>query len=582
MAAVDIAEIPVFGRQFLGTGPTISRIGNGALGGKASGLFRVQQTVLRALDGAVPAQIEITIPTLTVLGTDLFDSFMDQNDLYPLALSDLPDDRIALAFQQATLPPWYLGDLRALIEQVRTPLAVRSSSLLEDDLDHPFAGVYATKMIPNNQPDNDSRFQRLVEAIKFVYASTFFRQAKQYIRSIGKDLDTEKMAVIIQEVVGQRCGDRFYPGLSGVARSYNYYPSGHAVPEDGVVNLALGLGKQIVDGGLSWKYSPPYPQAPPPYGDVGDLLKNSQTEFWAVNMGAPPLPDPIHETEYLVRGDLKDAEYDGTLEHLVSTFDVRSDRLRPGLVGKGPRVLDFAPVLQFGTIPLNTVIERLLPLAEQSVGAAVEIEFAMTLKPGSGDVLRFGFLQMRPMLVSDQEVEVSPEELIDERNVLASETVLGNGVRESIRDVIFLKPDVFDARHSRTIASEIEQFNHALTEANRPYLLIGFGRWGSSDPWLGVPVEWSQISGARVIVESSLPDMNPDLSQGSHFFHNLTSFQVLYLSSKHNSKYPIDWQWLDQQQLVAESTFVKHVQIPNALTVRVDGRHRRGVIKHAE
>ncbi len=572
--------VPQFGREFLGARETFTRVGTGELGGKASGLELIRSRILAGLDrGAFPG-IEVGVPTLTVLTTELFDFFMDRNRLYDVATSDEPDDRLAHAFQQAELPAEHVGDLRALIAQIHTPLAVRSSSLLEDALEHPFAGVYGTKMIPNNQPDADTRFRRLVEAIKFVYASTFFQHAKSYLRSVNQNQRAEKMAVVLQEVVGSRRGDRFYPCISGVARSYNYYPSGGARPEDGVVNLALGLGKQIVDGGLSWTYSPAYPQAPAPFNNVGALLKNTQTEFWAIHMGRLPRHDPIRETEYLLQAGLPDAELDGALDQVASTYDARSDRMRPGLSAPGPRVLDFAPVLWAGSLPLSRLIERLLELSAEAVGADVEIEFAVDLEPRRAPPARFGFLQVRPMRVSDQEVAVDPAALEGAGVLVASEQVLGNGRRDDIRDIVYVKPGTFDAKHTPRIAQELEGINRALLEAGRPYLLIGFGRWGSQDPWLGIPIEWGQISAARVMIEATLPEMNPDLSQGSHFFHNLIGFQVLYLSVRHESGHRIDWAWLDRQEAVVEGDFVRHVRAARPLEILVDGRRGRGVVRH--
>jgi hypothetical protein len=574
------SDLPQFGRQFFGAAEAFTRIGSGELGGKAAGLELIREQILSALDPAAFPDIAVGVPTLTVLTTELFDLFMTRNDLYPIALAEEPDERIAAAFQDADLPAEFVGDLRALITKVHTPLAVRSSSLLEDALDHPFAGVYETKMIPNNQPDTDTRFRRLVEAIKFVYASVFFRQAKSYIRSIGQDPRAEKMAVVIQEVLGSRYGDRFYPFLSGVGRSYNYYPSGHGTPADGVINLALGLGKQIVDGGLSWTYCPVYPQAPAPFKGIGDLLKNTQTEFWAVNMGKPPRHDPIHETEYLVRAALADAELDGTLEHLVSVYDPRSDRFYPGLRPNGPRLLDFAPILTAGALPLNDLVRLLLERSAQALGADVEIEFAVDYERRRTPPARFGFLQVRPMKVSDQEIRIVPEAMEGAAVVLASDQVLGNGQRDDIRDVVFVKPAAFDPKFTPRIAQELDQINRSFLDEERPYLLIGFGRWGSSDPWLGIPVDWGQISAARVIVEATLPDMNPDLSQGSHFFHNLIGFQVLYLSVRHSGRYRIDHEWLDRQETIAETEHVKHVRVAAPLQILVDGRHGIGVIRH--
>ncbi|MGB2986756.1 MAG: PEP/pyruvate-binding domain-containing protein [Phycisphaerae bacterium] len=570
-----------FDRKFFDSDQDFTLIGSGALGGKAQGLAFIKGVLERDLPADTFSGIEVGVPRLTVITTDHFDRFMQRNDLRERAFSDAPDDRIAHAFQSAELPVEIVGDLRGLIEKVHTPLAIRSSSLLEDALHHPFAGVYATKMIPNNQLDATTRFRKLVEAIKFVYASTFFKGAKSYMKAIGHGLENEKMAVIIQEVVGRRYGDRFYPTLSGVARSYNFYPTGRARPEHGVVNLALGLGKTIVDGGVSWTYSPAFPAVAPPYGSIGELLKQTQTVFWTVNMGKPPSYDPIHETEYLVRASLENAEADGTLRYVASTYIAASDRLNMGIGSPGPRAITFAPILDLPDIPLNNLAKTLLRISEQAAEAKVEIEFAMTLDPEQGLPARFGFLQVRPMMVSDEFVEVSAEEMAAENVLAASESVLGNGVINTLEDVVYVRPEEFEAKHTPEIAAEIEAMNVELVKAERPYLLIGFGRWGSSDPWLGIPVTWPQVSGAKVIVEATTPEMNVDPSQGAHFFHNITSLRVSYFSVHHAGEWEIDWDWLGEQQRVAETRFVKHVRLPAPLRIKVDGRSSRGVILRA-
>ncbi|MFH1279140.1 MAG: PEP/pyruvate-binding domain-containing protein [Candidatus Eisenbacteria bacterium] len=582
MAGERKKDLPQYGRRFFGAAETFTRIGEGAIGGKAAGLRLIHDHILPAVEPDEFPSIEVVVPTLTVLTTNLYDAFVERNGLDPSSLAELPDDRIAHELQKADLPAEFVGDLWGIVDRVRAPLAVRSSSLLEDALQHPFAGVYATKMTPNNQPDVEARFRRLVEAIKFVYASTHFRAARSYLRSIRQPAGSEKMAVIVQEIVGTRWNDRFYPHVSGVARSYNYYPTGHGEPKDGVVSLALGLGKQIVDGGLSWNYAPPYPRAPAPFGGVRDLLRNTQSKFWAVHMGRPPMPDPIRETEYLVEADLEAAEADGTLGRLASTYDAASDRVRPGIGAKGPRVLDFAPLLASEDPPLNDLIRRLLSVAEEKSGAAVEIELALTL-PGPGrEKARLGVLQVRPMMVSEGDVDLAGADLDRPGTLLASEQALGNGVRDDIMDVVYLKPGAFEARHTPRIAEDLDAVNRSLLDENRPYLLIGFGRWGSSDPWLGVPVEWGQISGVRAIVEATLPDMTPDLSQGSHFFHNMIGFQVLYLSVGHTGPHRIDWEWLDRRKTVSETDFVRHVRLERPLRIEVDGRHARGWVRYDE
>jgi len=576
----DGSGVPEFDRSFFGSHQTFTRIGDGSLGGKAAGLIAAKGILERAFPGGRFESIEVGVPRLTVVGTDVFDAFMERNDLEPVARSEESDERIALAFQQANFPSEYLGDLRGLIEKVHTPLAVRSSSLLEDALGRPFAGVYETKMIPNNQPDTNSRFHRLLEAIKLVYASTYFQGARIYRQVAGEEGDTEKMAVLIQEVVGKRHGDRFYPHLSLVAKSFNYYPSGRARPEEGVVNLALGLGKTIVDGGRCWSYCPAYPKAPPPFGSTAELLRETQNRFWAVNMGPPPPYDPIAETEYLLEGDLADADYDGTLNQLASTYEAASDRLSPGVGRPGPRVLNFAPLLDFSDIPLNSMVQGLLTACEEELGAQVEIEAAMTFpRRDDGEEPRLGFLQVRPMVAPESAVEILPEELQDPRALVASERVMGNGVVEGIRDVVYVPPESFDAKFTRAMAAELEAVNLKLVRAARPYLLVGFGRWGSSDPWLGIPVTWSQVSGAKIIVEATLPSMNVDPSQGSHFFHNLSSFQVSYFSVGHGGgSGSLDWDWLSGQEAEPHTGFFRHLRLREPLLVRVDGRTSRGVI----
>ncbi len=573
-------SLPRFDREFFEGAHSLTTIGNGELGGKASGLRLVQDAVLSRLGSDEFPFIDVTVPKAVILTTDVYDRFMERNDLTGIAHSEMSDDRIGHAFQRADLPAELVGDLRALISGVHSPLAVRSSSLLEDALDHPFAGVYGTKMIPNNEIEEDVRFTRLVEAVRFVFATTFFAEAKAYMASIGRPVGDEKMAVIIQEVVGQRAGGRFYPCVSGVARSHNFYPTGHARPSDGVVSLALGLGKTIVDGGRSWSYSPAYPKAPPPFMDIGELLKNTQTRFWAVNMGDPPPHDPIRETEYLVHCGLSEAETDGALRYLVSTYDAGSDRLNPGLDARGPRALTFAPILSSRLMPFNGLIRRLMDLSEETLESPVEIEFAINLHRTEALPARFGFLQVRPMMVAGEKIDVTTDDLLGDDVLLATDKALGNGSRNNLFDIVFVRPEAFDPAATGLIAKELEKMNHELVAVGRNYVLIGFGRWGTSDPPLGIPVAWGQISGARVIVEATLPNVQPDLSQGSHFFHNLLSFQVFYLSVEHHGPFTIDWSWLSTQPVVQASAHATHVRLDSPLSVRVDGATGRGVITH--
>jgi hypothetical protein len=516
-------DIPSFDRVTPeGTEP-FSRIGSGAIGGKAHGLVTIISMIESRIGAETFPGLELYVPSFTVIGTDVFDDFMDRNDLGGIASSDEPDERIAHAFQQADLPVEIVGDLRAIVDRTHEPLAVRSSSLLEDSLHRPFAGVYGTKMTPNNQHDSSERFRKLVEAVKYVFASTYFRCAKDYLRIPGREPPEEKMAVIIQEVVGRRLDDRFYPEVSGVGRTHDFYATDGARAREGVVNLALGLGKTIVDGSLVWTYCPARPRTPPPFGSVRDLMQNTQTKFWAVNMGALGEFDPIRETEYLVQGDLAAADYDGTLSMIASTYDAEAERIWPGAGGTGPRVLNFAPLLDTpDSIPFNDAVTRMLAASRETLGNDAEIEFAMTLPARGGPAAaRLAFLQVRPMFVSDERVEITDESMKRPDVLVASDRVMGNGVQRGIHDIVFVKPSALDLRRTHEIAAQLDRMNEALVAEERPYLLLGFGRWGTTDEWAGIPVSWNNIRGARVIVEAALPDKPVDMSHGSHFFLNV-------------------------------------------------------------
>jgi hypothetical protein len=559
-------------------GGSFTQLGCGEIGGKAAGLAGIRQALGARFPESSFEGLQVDIPRMTVLTTDLFERFVRDNDLAYLATADFSDEQLALQFQRGELAPDIVGDLLSLISGVHEPLAIRSSSLLEDAVNAPLAGVYETKMIPNNQPEAESRFRRLVEAIKFVYASTYFRQARDYFRAIGRDIRQERMAVIIQEVVGTRFGERYYPTLSGVARSYNFYPTGNARPREGVVLLALGLGKTIVDGGRAWSYCPAWPQAPPPYVNMKQLLENTQSRFWAVSMATPREYEPIRETEYLEHLGLEAAELDGTLRYVCSTYDAQSDRLNMGLAAGGPRLLDFSPILKGRAAPLNDLVRIVLSTAEQSTGSDVEIEFALAFDPDHGRQSRFGFLQVRGLAAATEGARVEVGEVGPPEALVFSRRAMGNGVLSGIRDVVYVRPETFRAAETPAVAAEVAKLNARLLEKKTPYVLLGFGRWGSADPWLGIPVVWGQISGARVIVEATAAQMNPDLSQGSHFFHNLTGLGVLFFAVPDEASGWIDWDWLGAQPTVEQARFVRHIRTARDLSVRADGRLGRGVI----
>ena len=566
-----VTRLPRFERRERGPRERCTVISGGELGGKAEGLLQARE-VLARLDPAVFGPLRVDVPTLTVVATDAFDAFLDRNRLRDLARDPGSERRLDEAFQRAELPVEILGDLWEIVHHTSGPLAVRSSSLLEDALRHPFAGIYETKMIPNSEPDPKSRFRRLTEAIKFVWASTFRPGAQSYLRAVGREPEEEKMAVLLQDVVGRRHGTRFYPDVSGVARSWDFYAFAEARPEDGVVSLALGLGKTIVDGGRSWSYSPGRPGVAPPHGSPAELLDLTQTELWAVNMGKPPAYDPMAETEYLVRAGLTEAESDGTLASVASTYVVETDAIVRGIARSGPRVLDFAPLLAQEAVPLNRLLVALLGALKEATASEIEMEFALTLLPERPSL---ELLQVRPMAVSRQPVDIAEEERTGPRVLVASDRVMGNGVVEGVRDLVFVKPGRFEARHSRAIADEIEALNRGLLAEARPYVLIGFGRWGSAEPWLGIPVNWGQVAGARVLVEARLEGFSVEMSQGAHFFHNLISFDVPYFSAAARD---VRWERLDTLPVRRDGPFVRHVAFEEPLVVKVDGRTGRGVI----
>jgi len=566
-------------KQFFNSEYSISYLGDGKLGGKANGLEYINIIISKEIEEKKFPDFDISIPKMIVIRTNIFDLFMKTNNLYKIALSDASDERIALAFQKADLPFNILGDLRLIVTEVTQPLAIRSSSLLEDAMHEPFAGIYGTKLTPNNQLDVDTRFRKLTEAIKYVYASTFFKAPKNYIKATKNSTEDEKMAVIIQEVVGNEHGNKYYPEISGVARSYNFYPPEEAKPEDGVINLALGLGKTIVDGGVSWAYSPAYPKKNPPYKTIRDMLKQTQLKFWSVNLGQLPEYDPINETEYMIEKYLTEAEEDGTLKQLVSTYDSIADRVWTGQSGSGPRILTFAPILKSETPPLNNLLKEILKVCEKAYSSPVEIEFAITENTNKNKKkYKFGFLQVRPMVVSSEEVKIKENEFEGENVLLSSNHVLGNGSNNEINDIVFLKIGNFQAKYTYKIAKELEEINKKFVAENKKYLLIGFGRWGTTDPWAGIPVDWSQISGAKVIVETSVEQMMQEMSQASHFFHNITSFQVSYFSVPFREHKKIDWDWLYDLDTVEETIFIKHAKTKNPLIIKVDGRTGKGVI----
>jgi len=555
-----------------------ARIGSGSLGGKARGLAFVRYLLNYHGFGRRMPGVRIAVPPTIVLATDCFERYLESNKLSELALSSRDDARILDEFLRAPLPRDVLRKLRSFVEAVTWPLAVRSSSLLEDSQYQPFTGVYETYMLPNNHHDPRVRLRQLVAAVRRVYASTFLCRAKDHLRATPYRLEEEKMAVAIQKVVGAYHGNRFYPDFSGVARSYNYYARAPLSPEEGVAAVALGMGRTVVDGERSLTFCPRHPQALLQFSTVEEILANSQREFWAMEIA----PDAASDDEQAMREKrfgLEIAEKDGTLHALGSTYSADNRAVYDGIARPGARLVTFAPILKHGVFPLAEVLAALLDVGGRGMNRPAEIEFAVCLSRSQRAAHEFGFLQMRPLVLARETENLNVDEASPEALLCRSTQVMGNGIVGDIRDVVVVDFQRFDRAESRAAAAEIAGFNAELTEAGRPYLLIGVGRWGSMDPWLGIPVTWDQIAGARVIVESGFRDVRVTPSQGSHFFQNLTSFQIGYFTV--NADFGegfVDWDWIAAQHAGKELRFVRHLRFETPLVVKMNGRKNVGLI----
>ena len=553
------------------------RIGSGSLGGKARGLAFVRHLLRKNRITRSFPNIRIAVPAALVLATDAFDQFMAENNLLDFALGCDDDDEILQRFLAAPLPEKLQEDLQAFLEQVTYPLAVRSSSLLEDSQYQPFTGVYETFMLGNQQPDPALRLAELIDAIKRVYASTFSRHAKAYVRATPYRLEEEKMAVIVQQLVGAGHGRRFYPDFSGVVRSHNFYPVPPMKFADGIAAVALGLGRSVVDGGKCLTFCPRYPQNLVQFSSVEDILANSQTEFWALSLNGVPEGRAGHLHE--MRFGLDAAEADGTLPPVGSTYSDDNEAVYDGVSRPGVRIVSFAPMLKHNLFPLPTILETLVKAGESALGIPVEIEFAVRLPRKTGEAAEFGFLQIRPLTLSRDHQDLSVGD-VDPRQLLCqSNKVLGNGRIENLFDVIVVDSQRFERSRSQEVAKAVAHFNGLLSADNRPYLLIGVGRWGSNDPWLGIPVEWDEISGARVIVEAGFRDFRVTPSQGSHFFQNLTAFQIGYFTVNPDAgEGSVDWEWLTEQPSVDEDGCVRHLRFDTPIRVIMNSRTSQGVI----
>lgn len=569
-----LGTIANYKRNDLGKHGGLFRIGEGALGGKARGLAFISKLVSTHLKDDILPGITISVPRTMVLSTEFFDRFIEQNDLMKNEILDMPDERLAAKFMKADLPVTVLGDLRSFVRQTRKPLIVRSSGVLEDALLQPFAGVYSSLLLPNESWETDLRFQDICNAIKYVFASTFFREARTYLRSTTRSLGDEKMAVIIQEVIGDRHGNHYYPTISGVARSHNYYPMGCCPPEEGIVYMALGLGKSIVDGGTAYRFCPNHPKASPP-GGTDDLLKNSQRSLYALNLETLYKMIDLDEEKTLSKLDLKTAEKHGTLRCTASTYSLENNRLYPGTNYHGPRVIDFGPMLVHETVPVAKGIKVMMRITEIALGSPVEIEFAISVddKCKSAEIF---VLQVRRLVSSYSDVDVDIDEYRSEDILFYSDRSLGHGIKEGITDIVYVRPDTFDISESAKVVREIREINNNLMDLENGYMLIGPGRWGSTDSWMGIPVNWGDIAGTSIIVETPLSGRPIEPSQGSHFFHDMVSANAGYLLIDKNQE--VDWDWLDGLEVVDKKDHVKHVRTRSGIKVLLDGKKGKGLV----
>ncbi len=574
----DKVVVADFNRSTYDPELSLYRIGGGSLGGKARGLAFVNRLLNETRIADHYAGIRVAVPRAAVVGTDVFDEFLEANELKDFAIQCESDREINDRFLGAPFPQEAFEDLRVFLKHTPEPLAVRSSGLLEDSPNQPFAGVYKTYMLPNRNKSLDQRLIQLVSAVKRVYASTFSKRAKAYLGMTPYRLEEEKMAVIVQRVVGSARDNRFYPDFAGVARSHNFYPSPPLKACEGIVAVAAGLGRTVVEGANCFRFSPAHPLVQIGPSSTHEILANSQREFHALDLSREPGRRDA-EGDEMVLCDLAEAERHGVLAAIASTYSPDNDRLSDGIARPGMRVVTFAPILKHNLFPLAELLRQLLDYGEQGTSAPVEIEFAVNLTVPKGEQPEFGFLQMRPLALASEAEELEIGHVLSSQLVCRSDSVLGNGRIADLADVIVVGRDTFDRARSGEVAAEVARLNAKLQDEERPYLLIGVGRWGSNDPHLGIPVSWNDIAGARAIVESGFKDLQVTPSQGTHFFQNLTSCNVGYFTvNPAAGEGFIDWEWLATVKPVEKSEFVRWLRFDEPLLIKMSGRTGEGVV----
>jgi DNA-binding NarL/FixJ family response regulator len=556
-----------------------ARIGEGSIGGKARGLAFLDSLIKRNRLTDHYEDVVITIPRTVVLGTDIFDEFMEENNLFEFALSDRSDKEILTRFVKSRLPFRIHEDLYRFISCINNPIAIRSSSLLEDSHYQPFAGIYSTYMIPNIKFNERVMIDKLSEAIKSVYASAYYKDSKSYMAATLNMIDEEKMAIVLQEVTGQQYGDRFYPVISGVARSINFYPLGPEKPGDGIANIAYGLGKYIVDGGNGIRFSPKYPKKSLQLSSDEMARKDTQKFFFALDLRPESFSPDTDDTVNLLKLRIRDAEKDSALKLVASTYDYESKQVKDGTMAEGLRIITFKQVLEHDTFPLAAILKQVLEIGQREMNKPIEIEFAVNLDMPKGQSKVFSLLQIRPIAGQDDGINLKPEDVKNEDTLLISKTSLGNGIIKGICDFVYVKPDAFNSSKSMEIVSRLDMLNERFLNEKKNYILVGPGRWGSSDTALGIQVKWPQISAARVIVESGLEHYRIDPSQGTHFFQNLTSFRVGYFTINpfiNDGFYNLEF--LNAQPAFFEDEYIRHIRFEKPMRIELDGKKNFGVV----
>jgi len=555
------------------------KIGKGSLGGKARGLAYMaamlhRERSLRETFG----DVDIIVPQTVVVTTDHFDDFVRLNQLGSVIAEELPDEVIARRFRQGDFPDELKSQLEAFLENVREPLAVRSSSVLEDARFKAYAGLYKTYMLANDHPDLGCRLAQLLDAIKMVYASTYFSQPRAFSRRVGNRIESEKMAVVIQKVIGSRYGNHFYPSLAGIAQSLNYYPFARMQPQDGIANIALGLGRYVMEGKQNLRFSPRMPDVQPERATVDAILKNAQQHFYALKMGEEACRLGVDDAVTLAWREVADCMGEYPVQLLTSSYDPEEGRLRDAPARAGYPVVTFAALLKHKIFPLAEILTTLLALGQERLGCPVEMEFAVDFGPGPHPTARLAVLQIRPMSAREDMLAVEIADDERDRAFCVSHQALGNTVNRTMCDIVYVVPEKFDPAETVAVAGEIARINAGLAASGKKYILIGPGRWGSADRWLGIPVAWGDICGVGTIIEATHPSINAEPSQGSHFFHNITTLGIPYLHVGVSDADRLDWDWIRSLDAVQRDTHIVHAVAPAPLTMKIDGRQRLGIL----